>query len=121
VAVRSSATSEDTATTSFAGMHETFTNVQGNDALLDRVRACWASAYGQRVIAYRKTHGLTEEPTIAVVVQAMVNAGRSGVIFTADPATRDTSVIVLEAARERLGKPWTVDCFSDCRIVHGAC
>lgn len=98
VAVRSSATSEDTATTSFAGMHETFTNIEGGEALLDRVRDCWASAYGQRVIAYRKTQGLTEEPTIAVVVQAMVNAARSGVIFTADPATRDTSVIVLEAA-----------------------
>jgi pyruvate,water dikinase len=98
VAVRSSATSEDTATTSFAGMHETFTNVTGGDALLDRIRDCWASAYGQRVIAYRKTQGLTEEPTIAVVVQTMVNASRSGVIFTADPATRDTSLIVLEAA-----------------------
>jgi len=98
VAVRSSATSEDTATTSFAGMHETFTNVEGPEALLDRVRDCWASAYGQRVIAYRKTHGLTEEPTIAVVVQKMVNAARSGVIFTADPATRDTSLLVIEAA-----------------------
>lgn len=98
VAVRSSATSEDTATTSFAGMHETFTNVTGLPALLERVRDCWASAYGQRVIAYRKTQGLTEEPTIAVVVQQMVNAARSGVIFTADPATRDTSVLVIEAA-----------------------
>ncbi|MGE3411044.1 MAG: phosphoenolpyruvate synthase [Dehalococcoidia bacterium] len=98
VAVRSSATSEDTATTSFAGMHETFTNVEGSDALLDRVRDCWASAYGQRAIAYRKTHGLTEEPTIAVVVQTMVHAARSGVIFTADPATRDTSMLVIEAA-----------------------
>lgn len=98
VAVRSSATSEDTATTSFAGMHESFTNVDGEEALIDRLRACWASAYGQRVIAYRKTQGLTEEPSIAVVVQRMVNAARSGVIFTADPATRDTSLIVLEAA-----------------------
>lgn len=98
VAVRSSATSEDTAATSFAGMHESFTNVEGEDALLARVRDCWASAYGQRVIAYRKTHGLTEEPTIAVVVQKMVDANRSGVIFAADPSTKDTSLIVIEAA-----------------------
>jgi pyruvate, water dikinase len=50
------------------------------------------------VIAYRRTQGLTEGPTIAVVVQQMVNAARSGVIFTADPATRDTSLLVIEAA-----------------------
>lgn len=99
VAVRSSATSEDTSTTSFAGMHETFTNVVGGEALLARVQDCWASAYGQRVIAYRKAQGLAEEPTIAVVVQQMVNAARSGVIFTADPATRDTSLIVIEGAQ----------------------
>lgn len=98
VAVRSSATSEDTASTSFAGMHETFTNVVGEEALLDRLRACWASAYGQRVVAYRKAQGLTEEPAIAVVVQAMVDSARSGVMFTADPSTGDTGRIIIEGA-----------------------
>lgn len=98
VAVRSSATSEDTASTSFAGMHETFTHVVGEQALLDRVKACWASAYGQRVLAYRKTQRMSEEPTLAVVVQKMVSSTRSGVMFTADPATGDTSRIVVEAA-----------------------
>ncbi|NVB78350.1 MAG: phosphoenolpyruvate synthase [Kofleriaceae bacterium] len=98
VAVRSSATSEDTASTSFAGMHETFTHVVGTDSLLDRVKACWASAYGERVIAYRKMRQMTEEPTLAVVVQKMVSSTRSGVMFTADPASGDTSRIVIEAA-----------------------
>jgi pyruvate,water dikinase len=98
VAVRSSATSEDTGSTSFAGMHETFTNVNGADALVDRVVACWASAYGQRVIAYRKSQAMTEEPTLAVVVQSMLDSQRSGVIFTADPATNDVNSIVVEAA-----------------------
>ncbi len=98
VAVRSSATSEDTASTSFAGMHETFTHVVGEDALLDRVKACWASAYGQRVLAYRKTRRMTEEPVLAVVVQKMVSSTRSGVMFTADPASGDRSRIVIEAA-----------------------
>lgn len=98
VAVRSSATSEDSATTSFAGMHETFTNVVGEEALLDRLRACWASAYGERVVAYRKAQGLTEEPAIAVVVQAMVDSERSGVMFTADPSTGDTGRIIIEGA-----------------------
>ena len=75
VAVRSSATAEDTAGTSFAGMHETFANVVGDDALLDRLVDCWASLYGERVIAYRASQGLTDEPAIAVVVQRMVGLG----------------------------------------------
>ncbi|WP_437283422.1 phosphoenolpyruvate synthase [Sorangium sp. So ce375] len=98
VAVRSSATSEDSASTSFAGMHETYTDVTGEQALLDRVRDCWASAFGERVVSYRKSQRLTEEPALAVVVQRMVSSERSGVIFTADPATKDTSRLVIEAA-----------------------
>ncbi len=98
VAVRSSATSEDSATTSFAGMHETFTNVSGEAALLENVRACWMSAYGQRVLAYRRTQGMTEEPAIAVVVQKMVSSNRSGVMFTADPSSGALDRVVIEGA-----------------------
>lgn len=98
VAVRSSATSEDAADTSFAGMHETFTNISGDEALLKAIQSCWASAYGQRVLAYRKTRGMTEDPQIAVVVQKMVSAARSGVVFTADPSTADRDFVVIEAA-----------------------
>ncbi|MGE6758284.1 phosphoenolpyruvate synthase [Corallococcus interemptor] len=98
VAVRSSATAEDTATTSFAGMHESFTNVVGDDALLECVRACWASAYGPRVVAYRKAQGLTDVPEIAVVVQAMVDSNRSGVMFTADPTSGDRERLIIEGA-----------------------
>ncbi|MFP2903176.1 PEP/pyruvate-binding domain-containing protein, partial [Corallococcus sp. 4LFB] len=98
VAVRSSATAEDTATTSFAGMHESFTNVVGDDALIERVRACWASAFTPRVVAYRKAQGLTEVPEIAVVVQAMVDSTRSGVMFTVDPASGDRGHLVIEGA-----------------------
>ncbi|MGN6108924.1 MAG: PEP/pyruvate-binding domain-containing protein, partial [Kofleriaceae bacterium] len=98
VAVRSSATAEDTSTTSFAGMHETFTDVVGEDALVDRLKACWASAYSERAIAYRKAQHITEEPTLAVVVQRMVRAERSGVLFTVDPAHRDREHLVIEAA-----------------------
>ena len=98
VAVRSSATAEDTAGTSFAGMHETFTNVVGDDALLERLVDCWASLYGERVIAYRAGQGLTEEPALAVVVQKMVASERAGVLFTADPSTGDRDRIVIEGA-----------------------
>jgi pyruvate,water dikinase len=72
--------------------------VVGEEALLERLRACWASAYGERVVAYRKAQGLTEEPAIAVVVQVMVDSARSGVMFTADPSTGDTGRIIIEGA-----------------------
>src|SRR5205085_4729715 len=98
VAVRSSATAEDTKAASFAGMNRSFTNVGGADDLLARVRDCWASLYGERAIAYRAEKKMTDEPAIACIVQKMVNSDKAGVMFTADPATGDNSVIVIEAA-----------------------
>jgi pyruvate,water dikinase len=98
VAVRSSATAEDTGETSFAGMHETFANVVGDEAVLDRLVACWTSLFGDRVIAYRASQGLTEEPAIAVVVQRMVDSERAGVLFTVDPSTGAADRMVLEGA-----------------------
>ena len=98
VAVRSSATSEDTAGASYAGMHETYANVVGEAAVLDRVLDCWASLYGERVISYRAGRGFTDEPAIAVVVQCMVQPETSGVMFTADPSTGSTDHVVIEAA-----------------------
>ena len=98
VAVRSSATAEDTASTSFAGMNETFTNVSGADELIRRIVDCWASLWSPRVVAYRATQHLADEPAIAVVVQRMVDSHRSGVMFTADPATGDRDRVVIEAA-----------------------
>ncbi len=98
VAVRSSATMEDTAAASFAGMHESFTNVRGEEAVLAAVSRCWSSLFGPRAIAYRASRRIAGEPTIAVVVQRMVDAEKSGVLFTADPTTGDRDRIVVEAA-----------------------
>ncbi|HET9729146.1 MAG TPA: PEP/pyruvate-binding domain-containing protein, partial [Acidimicrobiia bacterium] len=97
VAVRSSATSEDTSDTSFAGMNQTFTNVADADELCARVVDCWASLFGARVLAYRRSRGITDEPAIAVIVQAMVPSECSGVMFTADP-TGSPDTLVIEAA-----------------------
>lgn len=98
VAVRSSATAEDSADTSFAGMNATFTDVVGTDDLLARVVDCWASLFSPRVLAYRAGRGVSGEPAIAVVVQVMVPATTSGVMFTADPATGRRDRYVVEAA-----------------------
>ncbi|MBK7828656.1 phosphoenolpyruvate synthase [Nannocystis sp.] len=98
VAVRSSATMEDTAGSSFAGMNETYTNIRGQDALIDAIVRCWASVWGERVMAYRASNNMRDEPAIAVCVQEMVDSQRSGVMFTADPATGDRQRIVIEGA-----------------------
>lgn len=98
VAVRSSGTGEDTGDTSFAGMNATFTNVKGDDQLLEKVVNCWASLYGARVISYRRTRSIAEIPAMGVIVQEMIASERSGVMFTADPSTGDTSRIVIDAA-----------------------
>ena len=98
VAVRSSATAEDSAGASFAGMHESIANVIGDDAVLDAVVRCWTSLYGDRAIAYRASRDMDEEPVIAVVVQRLVPSDSAGVLFTADPSTGGTDVIVIEAA-----------------------
>jgi len=97
VAVRSSATAEDLPDASFAGQQETFLNV-GREALLDRVRECWASLFSERAIYYRNRQGFPhEEVDIAVVVQRMVDAEKSGVLFTSHPSTGEPRAIV-EAA-----------------------
>jgi pyruvate,water dikinase len=98
VAVRSSATMEDSETASFAGMNATFLNVKGEDVLLQKLKECWASLYGARVIFYRAKKGFVEEPVIAVVVQKMVNSDKAGVMFTVNPATNDPRSLVIEAA-----------------------
>ncbi|MEP4653091.1 MAG: PEP/pyruvate-binding domain-containing protein, partial [Ilumatobacter sp.] len=95
VAVRSSATAEDTAETSFAGMNESFTNVTEQD-LVQRITDCWTSLFGERVVSYRAERGLADDPSIAVVVQVMVSSERSGVMFTCDPARGDE--VLIEAA-----------------------
>ncbi|MGD9997032.1 MAG: phosphoenolpyruvate synthase [Ilumatobacteraceae bacterium] len=98
VAVRSSATGEDTAGTSFAGMHETFANVIGDRRVIERLVDCWASLYGERVISYRASRGIPDEPAIAVVVQRLVDSERAGVLFTADPSTGNRHHLVIEGA-----------------------
>ena len=98
VAVRSSATGEDGADASFAGMNETYTNIRGEADLIDAVQNCWASLFGPRVVAYRASRGFSADPAMAVVVQQMIASERSGVAFTADPTTDATDRVVVEGA-----------------------
>ncbi|MDO5627748.1 MAG: PEP/pyruvate-binding domain-containing protein [Mobilicoccus sp.] len=88
VAVRSSATAEDLPDASFAGQQDTFLDVRGLDAILDAVIECWSSLWTARAISYRERGGIDHDAvSLAVVVQEMVPADASGVLFTADPLT----------------------------------
>jgi len=99
VAVRSSATTEDAADASFAGLQDTYLWTIGAEETLKRVRSCWASLYSVPSIAYRRKHELPESGVaMAVVVQGMVNARKAGVMFTRSPLTGDKSVVTIEGA-----------------------
>ncbi len=99
VAVRSSATAEDTEAASFAGMNETFLNTRGADNVLAAVRRCWSSLFGARTIFYRAKRGFGQaDMDIAVVVQLQVEAERAGVMFTIDPASGATDRLVIEGS-----------------------
>ena len=99
VAIRSSATSEDSDDASFAGLQDTYLWVRGEAAVLAHVRKCWASLYNTESVAYRHRLKLPEEQVaMAVVVQRMVLARSAGVMFTRSPTTGDRSIIVIESA-----------------------
>jgi pyruvate,water dikinase len=98
VAVRSSGTAEDLEGASFAGLHDTYLDIKGADDVLDAVKRDWASLWTARAVAYRKSGGFTEFPSIAVVVQTMIASEVSGVMFTGNPLNAATDEIMLNAS-----------------------
>jgi len=93
VAVRSSATAEDLPTASFAGQQATFLNVRGIQTFLESVKKCWASLYEPRAIFYRAKNNV-HSSSISVLVQRMINSDKSGVMFTVNPTTGETSIVI---------------------------
>ncbi|MCK2127377.1 PEP/pyruvate-binding domain-containing protein [Thauera aromatica] len=99
VAVRSSATAEDSAGASFAGEYETFVGVHGIGQVDLHIRLCWASAFTARALSYAWKNGIDPLAVdMAVVVQKTVNARAAGVMFTVSPLTGDRSRIQIEAS-----------------------
>ena len=98
LAVRSSATAEDLPEASFAGQQDTYLNVIGVAALRAAVVACFASLWSARAIGYRLRNGVDQaQVALAVVVQVMVPAETSGVLFTANPLTGARAESVIDA------------------------
>ncbi|MBT4824598.1 hypothetical protein HN695_05815 [Candidatus Woesearchaeota archaeon] len=97
VAVRSSATAEDSARAAWAGQLDTFLNTTKKD-LLENVRKCWASLFTPRAIFYRFEKGLHgEKISVAVVVQKMIEPEVSGIGFSVHPVTEDRNQLIIEA------------------------
>jgi pyruvate, water dikinase len=118
VAVRSSATGEDAAEASFAGLQDTYLCVRGEQELIDHVRRCWASLYNAAAVGYRRRMGMAEKDlAMAVVVQRMVEPRSAGVMFTCSPTTGDRSVISVEACWGLGSALVSGDVTPDCFVV----
>ncbi|MGZ9010609.1 MAG: PEP/pyruvate-binding domain-containing protein, partial [Telluria sp.] len=101
VAVRSSATAEDLPTASFAGQHETYLNIAGEERLLDSVRQCFASLFKDRAISYRIENGFDHfKVFLSVGIMKMVRSdlASSGVIFSLDTETGFRDVVFITGA-----------------------
>src|SRR3989338_3108572 len=97
VAVRSSATLEDSASAAWAGQLDSYLNTT-KQTLLENVKKCWASLFTPRAIFYRFEQKLHKDKvSVAVVVQKMIQAEESGVAFSVHPVTQDENHIIIEA------------------------
>src|SRR3989338_8342351 len=96
VAVRSSATAEDSGEAAWAGQLDSFLNTTEKD-VLDKVKHCWASLFTPRAIFYRFEKDLHKTKiSVAVVVQKMVNSEKSGIAFSVHPVTQDYNQLIIE-------------------------
>lgn len=99
VAVRSSATAEDLPDASFAGQQETYLNVYGVEQVLEKIKSCYASLWGNRAVCYRRNQSYDQSTVaLAVVIQRMVESEKAGVLFTANPVTHNLDEIQINAS-----------------------
>jgi hypothetical protein len=100
VAVRSSATAEDLPSASFAGQHESFLNICGDNDLILYIKKCWASLWTARAISYRHDRGFDHARVLlAVIVQRMIPFDCAGVLFTEDPVDGKENRVLIQASR----------------------
>lgn len=104
VAIRSSATNEDSSSAAWAGQLETYLNT-AEENLLENIKKCWYSLFTPRAIFYRLEKDLHEQKiSVAVVVQKMIDSEKSGIAFSVHPVTQDKNQIIIEAGFG-LGEP----------------
>lgn len=98
-AVRSSGTSEDLPSASFAGQFDSFLGLKNRESILEAVKKCWTSLFTERAITYRNSKNVSyENSSMSVGVQKLIDAKSAGVIFTLDPVTGNRASIVINAS-----------------------
>ena len=98
VAVRSSAIDEDSGSASFAGQHDTYLNIRGAESVARSIARCWRSLYSPRALEYRRQLGVAlDGACLAVLVQKLVMADASAVVFSANPITKSRDQVMLNA------------------------
>ncbi|NBI30849.1 PEP/pyruvate-binding domain-containing protein [Chengkuizengella marina] len=97
VAVRSSSTVEDLPGMSFAGQYNTYLNVTSKD-VIEKVTLCWQSLWNERAIEYRMKNNISSDFTHAVVIQEMINAKLSGIIFSSNPLNGIRSELLINSS-----------------------
>ena len=97
-AIRSSGISEDSIETSAAGEMDTYLGIQGLENIISAVQRCWASSCSYQCVEYRRQNGQELIENMGVIVQEMVNAHISGIVFTVDPVTGSESNLVINAS-----------------------
>ena len=123
LAVRSSATDEDSADRSFAGMMESFLNVKADEGITDTIKKCWLSCFSARAMEYRAQNGgISKDISAAVIIQEMVDPELSGVIFTVNPYTNNPDecyISTVAGLGEQLvsgssdSEDYVLDCFDE--------
>jgi rifampicin phosphotransferase len=102
VAVRSSATNEDSPQQSFVGQHDTYLDVDSEERALESVMGCWMSLYSAKALAYARSFGVDLlSSSMAVIMQPMVQTVTGGALFTADPISGDPDRFVLEIRNDK--------------------
>lgn len=98
ISVRSSAADEDGSAHSFAGQLSSFLYVTGKEQIVESIKGCWASAYSERGLSYRKENNLDVlKISVAVVLQRMIDPEKSGVMFTCDPIAKKLDKFVVSS------------------------
>ena len=115
-AVRSSGTREDGHDASFAGLYDSALNLEGIDAISDAIKACWSSLYSDRAIHYLIDQGVElSSSSMAVLIQVMVDADKSGVAFSVNPLGGNDTEVLIEASaglgEHVVGGTVTPDCY----------
>ncbi len=123
LAVRSSATDEDSSERSFAGMMESFLNVEPDDNIIEYIKKCWLSCFSARAMIYRAQNGgIKPGLGAAVIIQEMIEPDLAGVIFTINPHTNNPDEIYISAVKgigEQLvsgsadSEDYVLDCFDE--------